>query len=141
MERREFLKNTCLVCLAAGGGSSILSLVSCAALPAVNGDLVGGAVRIPVSAFSAGSMLIVQVPELPFDLALRRDGSGHFAAYLLRCTHADAQLTPSGDSFRCNLHGSRFDLDGKVRKGPASKDLERYPAVESDGMVIVTIPS
>jgi len=63
------------------------------------------------------------------------------AAYLLKCTHADAQLIPSGDSYHCSLHGSRFDLDGKVRKGPASKDLQRYPAVESDGVVIVTVPS
>jgi Rieske Fe-S protein len=49
------------------------------------------------------------------------------------CTHKGCKVRVQGDlSFLCKCHGSRFDKDGHVIKGPARRDLPRL-AVATDG--------
>lgn len=42
----------------------------------------------------------------------------------IKCTHLGCTLNVAGDIFKCPCHGSEFRLDGKVIKGPASKNLK-----------------
>jgi glycine/D-amino acid oxidase-like deaminating enzyme/nitrite reductase/ring-hydroxylating ferredoxin subunit len=53
------------------------------------------------------------------------DGTLH--AVSLRCTHLGCLLRFNGAerSWDCPCHGSRFDIDGAVLEGPASRPLER----------------
>src|SRR3712207_6725986 len=39
------------------------------------------------------------------------------------CTHKTCLVEPVGSNFHCPCHGSRFELDGTVTKGPATRDL------------------
>ena len=64
-------------------------------------------------------------------LALFRDDSGFYALSLV-CTHLGCTVTVAGDVLSCPCHGSRFDLLGKVLKGPADRALERL-VVEKRG--------
>lgn len=42
------------------------------------------------------------------------------------CTHKGCKVRAQQDqSFACKCHGSTFDKDGKVTKGPAKQDLPR----------------
>ena len=50
-----------------------------------------------------------------------------FEALLLQCTHQANQLTPNGNGYTCSLHGSQFDKNGNVTKGPAERTLKHYP--------------
>lgn len=48
------------------------------------------------------------------------------------CTHKGCKVRVQDDlSFLCKCHGSRFDKDGHVTKGPAKRDLPRL-AVAAD---------
>jgi Rieske Fe-S protein len=43
-----------------------------------------------------------------------------------------------GDRFVCPCHGSEYDLNGKVIKGPAYKNLETVPSrISEDGNDII----
>ncbi len=55
------------------------------------------------------------------------------------CTHRGCEIGYNADAhlFACPCHGARFDEDGKVVKGPARKDLQKY---SSDTAVIISKP-
>ena len=57
---------------------------------------------------------------------LLRDEGGWYAL-LNRCTHLGCQptLDPQARLLLCPCHGSRFDLQGRVIKGPAPRPLAR----------------
>ena len=42
----------------------------------------------------------------------------------LVCTHRGCKVEDKGDKYVCPCHGAEFDLEGRVTKGPAKKDLE-----------------
>jgi glycine/D-amino acid oxidase-like deaminating enzyme/nitrite reductase/ring-hydroxylating ferredoxin subunit len=56
-----------------------------------------------------------------------RDERGTLHAVSLRCTHLGCLLrfNAAEVSWDCPCHGSRFDVDGEVLEGPATRPLER----------------
>ena len=60
------------------------------------------------------------LPDVP---ALLIHGNKGFSALSLVCTHLGCTVENSSQGFACPCHGSRFDLQGKVLRGPASKPL------------------
>jgi len=71
------------------------------------------------------------VEELPRDALLSiteaqaviRPTPEGFEAYSLVCPHLGCLVEPRKDGYYCPCHGSRFELDGTVIKGPASDPL------------------
>jgi len=62
---------------------------------------------------------------------LRRRG-GAVSALSARCPHLGCTVARlEGEELVCACHGSRFDLDGKLREGPAGEGL-RPLTVEMD---------
>ena len=59
-----------------------------------------------------------------------RDDEGRLHAISLRCTHLGCLLrfNAAERSWDCPCHGSRFDVDGSVLEGPATRPLERREA-------------
>ena len=115
------------------------SLASCGSVPVYETEPSGNGFSIPRSLFDQEPTQIVRVKGLPYNVAVHRESDGTFTAVLLRCTHADNALTFSGSGYSCSLHGSRFDLEGEVTKGPAARPLLRYKAEASGGTVVVSI--
>jgi Rieske Fe-S protein len=56
---------------------------------------------------------------------------GRLYAQSAICTHRRCKVAAAGSGFQCDCHGSTFTVEGKVTKGPASRDLPRF-AVEKD---------
>ncbi len=58
-----------------------------------------------------------------------------------KCTHAGCDVTwiPGEKKYNCPCHDSQFAADGKVLKGPATKDLAIYPAKIVGTQVLVKI--
>jgi nitrite reductase/ring-hydroxylating ferredoxin subunit len=58
-----------------------------------------------------------------------RDDEGSLHAVSLRCTHLGCLLrfNAAERSWDCPCHGSRFDVDGAVLEGPATRELETKP--------------
>ncbi|MBN1426602.1 Rieske (2Fe-2S) protein [Candidatus Fermentibacteria bacterium] len=75
-------------------------------------------------------------------LLLVRDSDASVVAFESRCTHKQVTLKYDHKNSRlnCPAHGSRFDLAGKVQKGPAKEDLRAYGAILEDDAVVVMLP-
>ncbi|MFC3895145.1 FAD-dependent oxidoreductase [Lentzea rhizosphaerae] len=56
-----------------------------------------------------------------------RDADGQLHAVSLRCTHLGClvRFNAAERSWDCPCHGSRFDIDGEVLEGPATKPLPK----------------
>ena len=138
MNRRNFVKQSCSLCLAVGSGMLVGSLASCAsALPVYKASLSDNKIAVPISLFLTSDFQLIQAKSLYYNIGLKKEKDGNYTALLLRCTHADNQLTPAGNGFKCTLHGSTFDNEGHVTNGPADRPLKRYiTEVLSDQIII-----
>jgi Rieske Fe-S protein len=65
-------------------------------------------------------------------VVLLRDEKGYYALSLI-CTHLGCTVTVTEDKLSCPCHGSLFDRQGAVVKGPADKPLVRLEVVEQNG--------
>jgi cytochrome b6-f complex iron-sulfur subunit len=117
LSRRDFLKLTSQGLLAASG---LLGLGMLARFlgyqtdppPPTEFDL-GLATGYPVDSRTL-------IPDVP---ALLIHAEAGFSALSLACTHLGCTLEQKADGFACPCHGSRFDADGKILHGPATKEL------------------
>jgi cytochrome b6-f complex iron-sulfur subunit len=55
-----------------------------------------------------------------------------FIAYSLVCPHLGCEVNIVGDGFACPCHGSRFDPNGKLTHGPATKGLRALKLAQND---------
>lgn len=71
---------------------------------------------------------------------VRRDGE--VIALSSVCTHKGCKVRAQADrSYLCKCHGSRFDPEGKVLKGPAKRELPRLKvALDERRHVLVRLP-
>ena len=69
-------------------------------------------------------------------VAIMREGETVYALGLV-CTHLGCTVTVTDDGLSCPCHGSRFDRQGRVLKGPADRPLPRMVIEERDGMIEV----
>lgn len=80
------------------------------------------------------TLLTVAQAELPPDgalvyrearVAVLRQGERVYALNLV-CTHLGCTVNVTPTGLVCPCHGSAFDREGRVLKGPADRALERY---------------
>jgi Rieske Fe-S protein len=135
MERRDFIITSCGICLAGSAIGTLLS--SCAPIPTYTTKVEQGTISVPFSVFHSGDIQIIHAQDTLYDIALKKEANGGFTAFALLCTHASNPLAFTGDKFICSLHGSKFDQEGKVIHGPATRPLDRLATrLTSDGILI-----
>lgn len=128
------------MCLAMGAGMIGLSaLSSCATIPAYETAIAGNKVSVPVSLFAQSSFQLVKPKNSYYNIGLKKESDGTYTALLLKCTHADNQLTATGNGYKCNLHGSAFDSEGQVTNGPAERPLKKYTTQIINDQVIIRL--
>ena len=117
LSRRDFLKLTRTALLTASGllglGGLIRFLSYQSQPPAPTEFDLGFA-----SDFAPGSLTIL--PDVP---AVLIRGDKGFTALSLVCTHLGCTVESQPEGFSCPCHGSRFDPQGNVLRGPATKSL------------------
>jgi cytochrome b6-f complex iron-sulfur subunit len=69
---------------------------------------------------------------LPYIPALIIHDKNGFQAVSLECTHLGCMVEARNFGFECPCHGSRFDLDGVMLKGPAARDLRKLRVERTD---------
>ena len=142
MERRKFLQDGCKVCLLVGTGFLMSELTACGPTSQVmHLPVTGNKVQLPISGFGKQSIQIVRPDGWIYDIAVRKTNEGQYEALFLQCTHQRNQVIPDGNGFICPLHGSRYTLDGAVRKGPAEMSLRKFPVHEESGELIIELKS
>lgn len=139
MERRAFLKSSCGLCVLAASGLLVGSLAGCspAAYPVFKTAAVNHKITVPLAFFEQNALQVVRTKELFFDIAIQKKNNSEFTALLLQCTHQDNALSPVGNGYHCSLHGSEFDKNGAVTKGPAEQPLKQYKtSIEGNSLII-----
>jgi cytochrome b6-f complex iron-sulfur subunit len=71
-------------------------------------------------------------------VALMREGETVYALGLV-CTHLGCTVTVTSSGLSCPCHGSRFDRQGRVLKGPADRPLRRLKVEEHAGIIEVVV--
>ncbi len=127
MERRTFLSQTCKLCLL--GASTLLLpelLSGCSSTAVFKTTPTNNQAVMPLSLFAQTNLNYLRLKGSFFDIAVQKKEDNSFSALLLVCTHQENQLFPTSNGFICNMHGSIFDKEGNVKKGPAEKSLKSY---------------
>lgn len=119
--RREFVASCAML--------SAAFLAGCAAMVTHPVPVVSGTIRLSLR----------QYPELAKPdgaVKLQPDGreepiyllaqGGDFVAVSPICTHRGCTVDVSGERLVCPCHGSTYDRDGRVLKGPAQRPLQRF---------------
>ena len=70
------------------------------------------------------------------NVAVFRDEQGVYAISRV-CTHLGCIVKPTAEGFECPCHGSRYDRDGLVTKGPAPRPLQWLEVKEQGGVLYV----
>jgi nitrite reductase/ring-hydroxylating ferredoxin subunit len=112
------------------GGAGSASAGSGAAMP-------GATPAGNLSTTKIGTLLVV--PNAP--VILGRDAQGLYAM-TISCPHQGCDVTPQGNALYCPCHGSRFDSNGGVVKGPARSPLVHFAvSVDAAGNITVHLGS
>jgi len=142
IERRKFLGSACKLCLLAGAGFLISDLTACSpSTKVLKLPVVQDTVRLPLTGFSKESMQILRPDGWLYDIAVRKTSPDQYEALLLECTHLQNQLIVDPNGFKCTLHGSQFDLNGQVVKGPAEIPLKKYSTHVDQGQLVIQLKS
>ena len=67
---------------------------------------------------------------------LRLD-NGQFAVISPICTHQGCTVDIQGPRLVCPCHGSTYDREGRVLRGPAERSLAHFTATVSDGVLVI----
>lgn len=107
-----------------------------------------GMLRLPKAAVlsSPSKKVKVQLPDTladgePFvppgrSIAVFRE-AGQVYAISTVCTHLGCIVKAAADGFACPCHGSQFEADGTVRRGPAPRALDWLEVTVSAGAIVV----
>lgn len=76
---------------------------------------------------SLGTMLVV------------RSGTASVSAFTATCTHQQCTVTGFTEGvFQCPCHGSRYDTNGAVVRGPSTTNLRRFNATITNDVISIT---
>lgn len=140
MERRDFLKGACRICLLGTAGAAAISIAGCS--PSVGSsiskvEIVDNNIKIPLSLFDKNAIQIISPKKYPYEVAVEKNKEGVYKALLLKCTHLANQLIPTGNGYTCDLHGSKFTKEGIVVKGPAAMPLQQLQTTVTEEHLLV----
>ena len=135
IDRREF------VVLSASALAG--ALVGCSSLVATPVSPVAGKVRLAVRNFPALSQpggvlkILPDGAETPLYVLTGAEG-GHTVLSPI-CTHLGCTVDVEGATLLCPCHGSTYDREGRVLRGPAERPLTSYPTRLSDGVLEIDL--
>ena len=139
MDRKDFLKLGCNACLCGAAAFMLPGLTGCSpAYSVFKTEPIENKIEMPLSLFEKGSLQFVRPKGWLYDIAVQKKSDGTYEALLMQCTHMDNQLMPAQNGFSCSLHGSKFNTEGKVIKGPAEMPLKKYStSINNTNLVII----
>jgi len=141
MTRKDFIKGSCGVCVALSSGFMLSAILDSCKTPlgVVKTSSKDDLVTIHLSEFEKNDFKLVRVSNYNYDLAVQKNQDGTYKTVVLMCTHAGQPLTKTGSNYYCTLHGSQFDHEGHVTKGPAEKDLMQLSTKVMKDQIIIQL--
>lgn len=113
--------------------------------PAASEESSTSAPAAPAATGAPASKVIAKTSDVPVgsgviveDIVVTQPTAGVFKGFSSSCTHKGCAVNKVADgTIDCPCHGSKFNLDGSVAKGPATDPLEpKAVSVEGDSVVL-----
>jgi Rieske Fe-S protein len=91
----------------------------------------------PANAIAKTSDVPVGSGVIVDDIVVTQPSAGVFKGLSATCTHQGCTVSEvAGGTINCPCHGSKYNLDGSVANGPASRPLPAEPiSVQGDSIV------
>ena len=139
IQRRTFLKKTgsTLTCLCLAGGSALEAAEKNITQYAVEDSKLEIDLNNHPKLKEVGGSETFQADKKKI-IVLHPDERS-YKAFQNKCTHMGGQVSyrPKDGFMQCALHGSRFDTEGRVVKGPAAKPLtELRTSLDKDQLTV-----
>lgn len=131
MDRRRFIKDSCIACIGAAALGETFS--SCKVSQSVTGKLNKDGLLIDAKVFELGekdkfrSYIVIRNEALLYPICIYRFSENDYSALWMKCSHQGAELNVSGDFLQCPAHGSEYNNKGNVTGGPADRNLRSFP--------------
>lgn len=134
--RRFVLDGTSAVAILSAG-----VLGGCATLTVRQVEPVNGRLELPLAQYpelaQQNGALRVRVPGDDTPIYVLASGSQQFTALSPVCTHLGCTVDIQGSVLVCPCHGSTYNREGAVVRGPAERPLRRYRATVGSDQVLV----
>ena len=96
----------------------------------------------PVTAGNVSALAVGTLQAVPGEAVILGRDSGGLYAMSAACTHAGCMLSVTNaagaEELSCPCHGSLFDVNGDVTRGPALASLQHYQVdVAADGTITI----
>lgn len=148
IHRREFLERTARAFLGASLPMAIVPVAAagCASLVTRTVTPIDGTLRLALAHYpeliAEGGSLRLQPAGFPDPLYVLVLGDRRYAALSPICTHLGCTVEIEQARLVCPCHGSSYDREGRVTRGPAEEPLTRYRAqLTSDGVLVIDLRS
>jgi cytochrome b6-f complex iron-sulfur subunit len=137
--RRQFLNRVITGASAVLAAYFVYPVLRFLSPPAVALGEVGRVLVTTTSEMKLNSAKFFKFLDRPAVLVRLPDGS--YKALSAKCTHmgCTVQFESSKDFFLCECHGSEFNINGKVLRGPASRPLQEYLVSVSGDKIYVSV--
>lgn len=120
-----------------------LTLSACATTATYRTAIRGGRLAIEFENFpelaKPGGGILLSAPGLDGPVLLINLDGTSFRALSGVCTHLGCNVRPSGRFLQCPCHGSTYDLEGQVTRGPAEQPLRMFETLTSNDKVEVVV--
>ena len=140
ISRKTFLRDSCRgLCALTVASPAASWLAGCAVSRAqvYTAHIADKKVAVPLSLFAEQRTQVVEVPGWKYNLLVVREKDDTYKALLMKCTHQGFKLTADKGGLHCNLHGSTFDLEGRVTNGPAAQPLATFPVLLQKDQLLI----
>src|SRR5882757_8793848 len=112
MKRRDFLIDSCTVCLSVSAMAGLLS--SCKSTRFVSGRLNNDGLLVEKDDFKLNDKdyrlyVVVRHDELKFPVCIYRFNDTEYTAIWMQCAHQGAELQVAGAYLHCPAHGSEYN--------------------------------
>ena len=94
-----------------------------------------GVLNVPLDALGNGNSTVVRANGLANKLMVSKRSDGSYTALEVNGPHKGGPIKEKEGQLVCGWHGSAFDLEGKLLKGPSKSGLKTYP-VDADGSML-----
>jgi Rieske Fe-S protein len=105
--------------------------------PAATTNTSGPGPSAPANAIAKTSAVPVGSGVIVDDIVVTQPSAGVFKGFSATCTHQGCTVSEvANGTINCPCHGSKFNLDGSVANGPASRPLPAEAiSVQGDSIV------
>jgi cytochrome b6-f complex iron-sulfur subunit len=138
-DRREFIRQSCAACAGAIAFAILAELESCKTTESTAISVSKNQVTVPLKQMEGKNTLLIKSASLDYDIALVKKPDGNYLALQMICPHRHNPVEVTETGFYCPSHGSEFDTEGTVLKGPAATPLKKFPLVVEKKLILISL--